>query len=491
MSALANFLTRWKTLSKIVRFGASAAAALLAVAGIVAVLLAHPARAPLFAQPLHADQLAEVEERLADWNVAFTPNSENIIVDAGRRNDLLLRLSLAGVPHAHLASTAEAVGNIGVLTPEPVADAQARIGLAGDIEGSLRGIQGVEDARIILAPAQRGEFADGSDREASAGVRLRMRDGAALSAQAVAGIRAFVAASVPQLRRERVTIVDDRGIALDSSAGGGDGDAADLTRSLQSAFDGTFGEGAALVRVRAEYDPRQVFEHETRRTALGTQAIEQTRHSESYDGGGKRYRHLDEGQDRGSDTRDSAANAAPGALKRLSAAVFVDQSRSLDLAKIRELAAATIGYDRSRGDSLAVEAVDFHRTLVVRKDVWWLLYGTVVPAVPVVVLAMAIILAARFALPPIGALLQSMMERATLERTSKSVAGFAPARVRSLLEREPPHAAAAIISALPAATATAVLDLYPPAERDAIVGRMQRRTSPLVDDPEELLRRCG
>ncbi|MBV8723851.1 MAG: hypothetical protein JO078_11195 [Candidatus Eremiobacteraeota bacterium] len=489
MGALAQLLTRWKTLSKVARFGMSAGAALIAVAGIVAILLAHPARTPLFAQSLHADQLAEVEERLADWNIAFTPTSENIIVDAGRRNDLLLRLSLAGIPHQHLASTAEALGNIGVLTPEPVADAQARIGLAGDIEGSLRGIEGIEDARVILAPAQRGEFADGSDREASAGVRLRMRDGAALSAQAVAGIRAFVAASVPQLRRERVTIVDDRGIALDSSAG--DGDAADLTRSLQSAFDSTFGEGAALVRVRAEYDPRQVSEHETRRTALGTQAIEQTRRSESYDGGGKRYRHLDEGQDRGSDTRDSTAYAAPGVLKRLSAAVFVDESRALDLAKMRELAAAAIGYDRSRGDTLAVEAVDFHRGLVVRKDIWWLLYGTVVPAAPVVVLAIAIIVAARFAFPPMAALVQSMLERATLERASKSVAGFAPARVRSLLEREPPHAAAAIISALPAATATAVLDLYPPAERDAIVGRMQRRTSPLVDDPEELLRRCG
>jgi flagellar motor switch protein FliG len=76
-----------------------------------------------------------------------------------------------------------------------------------------------------------------------------------------------------------------------------------------------------------------------------------------------------------------------------------------------------------------------------------------------------------------------------VEQASKVAAGFPPARVRSMLEQEPPHAAAAIISALPAATATAVLELYPPHEREAIVTRMQRRHSPLLGDAHELLRR--
>ncbi|MBV9234136.1 MAG: hypothetical protein JO030_08845, partial [Candidatus Eremiobacteraeota bacterium] len=229
MSALAQVLTRWKTLPKLLRLGVSAAGLALVALAIGAALMAHPARAPLFAQPLHPDQLAEVEERLASWNAAFTPTADNIVVDAGRRNDLLLRLSLAGIPRQHLASTAEAVGSIGVLTPQTVADAQARIGLAGDIEAGLRGIEGVEEARVILAPGDAGEFAGDSARDASAGVRLRLREGATLSSQAIAGIRAFVAASVPRLRRERVTIVDDRGVALDANGGASDGDSAGLT----------------------------------------------------------------------------------------------------------------------------------------------------------------------------------------------------------------------------------------------------------------------
>ncbi|MGA7094039.1 MAG: hypothetical protein WBX23_08390, partial [Candidatus Cybelea sp.] len=181
---------------------------------IAAVIVAHPARTPLFAAPLHPDQIGEVEERLAAWRVPFTPTSENVVVDAVRRNDLLLRLSLAGVPRPHLASTGEALTNIGVLTPQAVIEAQTRAGLSGDIEAGLRGIDGVDDARVIVAPAKAPEFADESAHDASASVRLQLRAGARLSRQAVAGIRAFVAASVPQLEPARVTILDDRGIAL-------------------------------------------------------------------------------------------------------------------------------------------------------------------------------------------------------------------------------------------------------------------------------------
>jgi flagellar biosynthesis/type III secretory pathway M-ring protein FliF/YscJ len=159
------------------------------------------------------------------------------------------------------------------------------------------------------------------------------------------------------------------------------------------------------------------------------------------------------------------------------------------LAKVRELAAATVGYDPRRGDLLAVESVDFRSTPRLRKDVWWLLYGAVVPLVPAAIFAIGMIVCVRLAMPSLSSFLQSVLERAAVDRASKAASGFAPARVRSMLEQEPPHAAAAIISALPAATATAVLELYPPHEREAIVHRMQRAHFPLLDDPEELLRR--
>ena len=93
-------------------------------------------------------------------------------------------------------------------------------------------------------------------------------------------------------------------------------------------------------------------------------------------------------------------------------------------------------------------------------------------------------------MPPVTAALRRLSERANIAKTSRAVAGFAPATVRGALKDEPPHAAAAIISALPAATAAAVLDMYPQAEREAIVRRMQRTTSPLIPDAESFIGRA-
>src|SRR5579871_1014593 len=466
-------IARWNAVPRATRAIAGAGALVACIVAVAVVMLEHPAQTPLFAAPLHSEQLAEVEEQLAAWNVPFTPSGDNVVVNAGRRDRLLLRLSLADVPHQHLSSTDEALANVGVLTPQSVVDAQTRAGLAGDIEAGLRGIDGVDDATA---------------HDASASVRLRLRTGSALPRAAVAGIRAFVAASVPELRADRVTILDDRGVSLGEDAAHDD-EATDLQRPLQSALDTVFGIGAAIVRVRAEYDAQQTSERDVRRAPVGGEAVVRARRSEAYDGGGKRYRRLEEGEDRGSDTRELTSQVAPGALKRLSTAVFVDTSRAADLAKVRELAGAAVGYDARRGDTLVVEAVDFHHDVPARRDVWWLLYGTVVPLIPVLVAAVAAVLCTRLALPPAVALLRSLLERGIVDRATKAAAGFPPARVRSMLEQEPPHAAAAIISALPASTATAVLELYPPHEREAIVTRMQRPQSPLLDDPHELLRR--
>ncbi|MBV8530878.1 MAG: hypothetical protein JO104_06140 [Candidatus Eremiobacteraeota bacterium] len=488
MNGFGRLLLRWSSLPRAARLIAGTTALLMCGLAIAATIVEHPARVALFPAPLHAEQLAEIEERLAGWNVSFTPAADNIIVDAARRSDLLLRLSLAGVPHPHLSSTGEALASVGVLTPQSVVDAQTRAGLAGDIEAGLRGVDGVDDARVIVAPAKAAEFADEEAHAASASVRLRLRSGARLSRAAVAGIRAFVAASVPALEASHVTILDDSGAALDDSGPSTD-DGADLQRSLQSALDMAFGYGATIVRVRAEYDSRHSSERDVRRTPLGAPAIKRVRRSESYDGQGKRYRQVEEGEDRGSETHESLAESPSGSLMRVCAAVFVDQGRAIDLVKVRELATATLGYNALRGDTLAVEAVDFRHDPVARRDPWWLLYGAIVPLLPALVLATGLVFCARLAAPPIGLLARSLVDRAAVDRASKTAAGFAPARVRSMLAAEPPHAAAAIISALPAATATAVLDLYPPHEREAIVHRMQRRQSPLLQDAEEILRR--
>ena len=386
MQHFALLTARWSALSKSARIASIACFAAIVVAIVAVEVLAHPVRVALFATPLHAEQIAEVEERLAGWNVPFTPSADNVVVDASRRSDLLLRLSLSGVPHAHLEDSGEALANVGMLTPQTVIDAQARAGLAGDIETGLRGIDGVEDARVIVAPAKVAEFADNRLAMRAPAYAYVCEAASRLSPQAVQGIRAFVAAAVPGLDPARVTLLDDRGFALDQTTTGGDDD--DVRRSLQSALDDAFGEGSAIVRVRAERSVERSSERNVERRPAG-ESISYAARSETYDADGKRYRLRDESGERGDETRETQNETPAGAVRRMSAAVFVDASKRIDVAAVRELAAATIGLDSKRGDTLSVQAVDFGRVPVARKDPWWLLYGTLVPLLPALAIGVA------------------------------------------------------------------------------------------------------
>src|SRR6185312_4306269 len=285
------------------------------------------------------------------------------------------------------------------------------------------------------------------------------------------------------------TILDDRGIAL--GAGEEGEDAVALQASLQSALDAALGLGAAIVRVRAEYAAESVARRDVRRAPIGQGPIARTARSEAYADGPKRYHRDDVNDDRGSDTHETTVQTPAGSLRRISTGIFIDQARAFELAKVRDLAAAVVGFDPKRGDALTVQAVDFHRSPVERKDVWWLLYGTFVPIAPAVVVAIGAVVIVRLLLPSVSSLAGTWLERAAVRDASQAVSGLAPSRVRTALVHEPPHAAAAIISALPAATAAAVLELYPQHEREAIVRRMQRPQSPLLSDPHEYLRRHG
>src|SRR5208283_310917 len=117
-------------------------------------------------------------------------------------------------------------------------------------------------------PAQSAEFADQNARPATASVRVQLHPGAVLSRDAVAGIRRFVAASVAGLDSANVTILDDRGVALDDGGSAGD-DPNALERSLQTALDAALGAGAAIVRVHAEYTHATSEVRDTRRSPVG------------------------------------------------------------------------------------------------------------------------------------------------------------------------------------------------------------------------------
>ncbi len=479
---------RLRALSPRVRLLFGAGILALAALGGAAYFSARDVRTTLFASPLRGDQLAEVEQRLAAWDVPYGVTSDNVRVDPARRSGLLLRLALAGVPHPHLAGSDEALAHLGALTPQTVLEAQTRDALAADLALGLRGLDGITDARVVIAPSSAGVYADETRHDASASVRLEVAPGSHVSERSVAGIKAFVAGGVPGLDAARVTVVDDRGIALDGATGD---DPGDVQSALQSALDDAFGARATIVRVHRDVLGEHRDVHDVRRDAIGG-TLARTSSDERYASGVKRYSKVGGTEDRGSDTREEHRVTSPDATARLSVAVFVDASRALDLEKIRALAAATTGIRPERGDSLRVEAVAFDDAASApsapHAPGWLLASASIVPQLATALVVIAIV---ALAAKPCASVIVQMLEASATRRTAREAAGIPPARMRGVLDGEPPHVAAAIISALPTATAAAVLELYPPEERKAIVRRLARANASLVPSAEELLRARG
>jgi flagellar M-ring protein FliF len=480
--ALAPLVARLRSSSPRARALAVATAAGVFAVAAIGFAATRDTRVVLFATPLRAEQLAEVEQRLAAWNVPHAATADNALVDRAKRGELLLRLSLAGVPHAHLAGSAEALARVGALTPQTVLEAQTRDALAGDLALGLRGLDGVLDARVVIAPSSAGVYADEPRRDASASVRVSPALGTRLSARTVAGIKAFVAGGVPGLDADRVAVLDDRGLALDGDDGD---DATDVQAALQSALDAAFGVGATIVRVHREPLGERRELHDVRRAALDGN-LARASSDERYASGAKKYSKTNATEDRGSDTHEEHRVAAPGATARLTVAVFVDVARGLDLAKIRALAAAAAGVRTDRGDALSVEAVAFADPPTARGTPapgWVLAFASVLPQG---LTAVALIAVAALTARPVAAVAARAIESASVRGAARDVAGITPERMRTVLENEPPHVAAALISALPAATAAAVLELYAPDERAGIVGRLARANPSLLPRPEEL-----
>jgi flagellar biosynthesis/type III secretory pathway M-ring protein FliF/YscJ len=324
-------------------------------------------------------------------------------------------------------------------------------------------------------------FADEAVHDASASVRLALLPGARLSTDAIAGVRAFIAAGVPGLDPKRVTIVDDSGVLLSNDARDKWTDGNALDSALQSALDEAFGQGTTIVRVHVDHDPRTRETTDVRRAAFGVPIVHSSV-DERFASDRKRYSKTAQTEDRGSDVHEERSSTLAGATERVSVAIFVNAERASDVFKIRALAIGAAGLRPARGDSITVEAVRFARTEVAARPAWPSFIGLIATIAPSAIAGAVAIVLVRFGAQPLAEFARSLLERRAVRAAAGSVAGFAPSQVHSALAGEPAHTAAAIISALPTATAAAVLELYPPEERADIIRRLSRPTSPLMPD---------
>lgn len=270
--------------------------------------------------------------------------------------------------------------------------------LEGELARTIASIDGVQGAVVHLALPQQTVFADASSKP-TASVLVSMRPGVRLSPTQTQAVVNLVAASVPALAPEAVSVADGAGHVLSGGAGGAV-DAAgsareeqtqafqdQLSSSVQDMLNQVVGVGHAVVRIKAEldFDQRDTTTH-TYTYDPNVPPLVNTTTSEKYNGAGgspvggvlgatpapaAAAGSSSNLYDKTSQTVNNAVGSiteqrkgAPGAVKRLTVAVLLDSQAAgaLNTTQVSQLVANAVGLDTVRGDSIQVGTMPFDKT---------------------------------------------------------------------------------------------------------------------------------
>ncbi|HEY5095571.1 MAG TPA: flagellar M-ring protein FliF C-terminal domain-containing protein [Candidatus Eremiobacteraceae bacterium] len=337
----------------------------VAAAGIAAAFAARSyGDAALFEAPLHPSQAREIQSALTLWNETYSSDAAGtqVYVPATRRRDVLLRLTLAGLPRPFVPTSADMLAEpASAMTPRSQLDDRRRIGIAGDLTETLRRISGVADANVILTPEADDPFALDPATPPSAAVQVILQPNAHLEPRVIDGIRRLVAAAVAGLTPEHVTVTDSDGALLDGAAIQ-DPSASRETRlqsSVQSALDAVLGSGASVVRVRVVTAGADVSLQSTRITPHGLLDADAGReHGHEAARIFDKERHV---QHYAYDTDVERRTTAADSVRRISVAVILD-ARRVDSSRrddVAGLVRAAAGADLGAGDTVVVAMLPF------------------------------------------------------------------------------------------------------------------------------------
>lgn len=252
--------------------------------------------------------------------------------------------------------------------------------LQGELTRTILAIDQVQDARIHLAlPDQTLFRKDGPKAKASVSVSLK--GGQSLRADQVAGIQRLIAASVPEVKPDDVTVLDQHGVVL-SRAGGDDthlalgqldarqGLEAHLARKAARLLDQMFQSGETMVAVDV------VLNHEQSRVTTeeivgaagepggrpaGVMTRERLMTKEPAGEGsaaGAAAQVLTQETDYQTGKRVAQTVSQGGQISRLNVAVVVKRSLGeAELARVRQLVATAVGLQPARGDVVTVHSL--------------------------------------------------------------------------------------------------------------------------------------
>ncbi len=278
--------------------------------------------------------------------------------------------------------------------------------LEGELARTVQGLDGITSVRVHLVLPKRELFEEEA-QQPSASVTIGV-GGREPGPEQVRAIQNLVAGAVPNMKPDRVTVVDQHAKTL---SGGEQGDAAAadgrkseveqrIARTVKNLVEGVVGQGKARVNVTADLDLSRVTLQEEKFDPDG-QVVrsESTTESNSKEnapdtaGGVSASSNIPGGNSNNQDGNSSSASGStesttnyeiskttrtevkdPGQVKRISVAVAVDgvtavgkdgkpgaytPRNAAEMQRIEQLVRAAVGFDQTRGDQVTVVNVQF------------------------------------------------------------------------------------------------------------------------------------
>ena len=364
---------------------------------------------------LQQGEAAAIAKKLDEAKVPYTVDKTGtkITVPADQVGPVRMKMAAAGLPSGgsvgyELFDKGEGFGATSFM--QNINHLRA---LEGEMARTVQTLNGVQQARVHLVLPKRELFAR-QQNPATASVFLKLRPGAQLSRENIQAIQQLIAASVPNLDPNRISIVDDKGKLLSRGAGSDSAEAMlasaeekkvayenRIARTIEDLLGRTVGYGKVRAEVSADLDfdrittQSEIFDPESQ-VVRSTQTVSETNESSDRDPLSPVT------VDQNLPTAQSGNNAGPisqnkqgrneetinyeiskttknhvretGQVRRLSVAVLVDgtyapakdgnppayQPRTeQEVEGIKALVRSAVGLDAVRGDSLEVVNMRF------------------------------------------------------------------------------------------------------------------------------------
>ncbi len=374
---------------------------IVTVIGLVALLrwVSQPSYAVLSAGA-STEEVARVVEALDAAGIGYqlSANGSGVAVPNASLARARLALSEAGV-----STGASAIDGYEILDKQGITTSDFKMNVdyvrakEGELAKALMKMDGIRAATVQLSVPEQRLFRD--DQEA-ARASVLLQTARPLDESAVKAVIQTVAAAVPKLTPENVTVTDTSGQVL-SIAGmtGGGSDPLQVQRKYEAALAAQvesmlttiYGPRRAVVRVNATMNLDQIESKSVTHKPETAVPVAQATSTETYKGTGpvpegiigvtgqqgeagqpetSDYQKNDTTSEIAVDRVETVQREAPGKVERLSVAVALDQNLDPqpDIAQIEQLVQAAVGFEQARGDIVTVATQPFDQTAAAAAD---------------------------------------------------------------------------------------------------------------------------